>query len=113
MHSNCTRNRLDLKDVYIKKVVHADHYVKIFIETAPSLHICPDCGNQTKRIHDYRYQEEIKDLPFQMKHTYLVLKKKRYVCQCDKRFTEKYHFLPSYQQRTLILKKQAEQSVTV
>ncbi len=102
MHSNCTRNLLDLKDVYIKKVVHADHYVKIFIETAPSFHTCPDWGNQTKRIHDYRYQE-IKDLPFQMKHTYLVLKKRCYVCQCGKRFTEKYDFLPSYQQRTIRL----------
>jgi transposase len=102
MHSNCTKNLLNLEDVFIKKVVHAEHYVKIFIETKPSIQTCPDCGTQTKRIHDYRFQE-IKDIPFQMKYTYLVLKKRRYVCKCGKRFTEKYHFLPSYQRRTLRL----------
>ncbi|WP_253294624.1 transposase family protein [Anaerocolumna aminovalerica] len=62
----------------------------------------PHCGTQTKRIYDYRYQE-IKVLPFQMKHTNLVLKKRRYVYKCGKRFTEKYHFLPTYQRRTLRL----------
>jgi len=102
MHSNCTKNLLNLEDIFIKKVVHADHYVKIFIETNASLQTCPHCGNQTKRIHDYRWQE-IKDLPFQLKHTYLILKKRRYVCTCGKRFTEKYHFLPTYQRRTLRL----------
>ncbi|NLZ52909.1 MAG: ISL3 family transposase [Thermoanaerobacteraceae bacterium] len=102
MHSNCTRKLLNLEDVNIKKIVHADNYVKIFIETDPSLQTCPRCGNQTKRIHDYRYQE-IKDLPFQLKDTYLVLKKRRYICQCGKRFIEKYHFLASYQRRTIRL----------
>ena len=102
MHSNCTKNLLNLEDVFIKKVDHVDHYVRIFIETNPSMQTCPHCGTQTKCIHDYRYQQ-IKDLPFQMKHTYLVLKKRRYVCKCGKRFTEKYHFLSSYQRRTLRL----------
>lgn len=102
MHSYCTNNLLNLKDVFIKKVVHADNYVKIFIETKPSMQTCPRCGNQTKRIHDYRNQE-IKDLPLQLKHTYLILKKRRYVCKCGKRFVEKYHFLASYQRRTLRL----------
>jgi len=102
MHSHCTNNLLNLEDVLIKKVVHGDHFVRIFIETEPSLQSCPACGNQTNRIHDYRYQE-IKDLPFQMKDTYLVLKKRRYACKCGKKFIEKYPFLPSYQRRTLRL----------
>lgn len=102
MHSNCTKNLLGLEDVILKKVVHADNYVKIFIETAPSLQVCPCCGQQTSRIHDYRSQV-IKDLPMQMKHTYLVLRKRRYVCSCGKRFSEKYHFLPKYKRQTLRL----------
>ena len=102
MHSNCTNNLLNLEDVFIKKVVHADAFLKVFIETKPSMQTCPCCGNQTKRIHDYRYQI-IKDLPFQLKHTYLVLKKRRYACTCGKRFMEKYHFLASYQRRTVRL----------
>jgi len=91
MHSNCTKNLLGLEDVILKKVVQADNYVKIFIETAPSTQICPCCGLQTSRIHDYRSQV-IKDLPMQMKHTFLVLRKRRYVCSCGKRFLKNIIF---------------------
>lgn len=102
MHSNCTKNLLDLEDIILKKVIQADNYVKFLIETAPSPQICPCCGSQTSRIHDYRSQV-IKDLLMQMKHTYLVLRKRRYVCSCGKRFLEKYSFLPSYRRQTLRL----------
>lgn len=102
MHSNCTKKLLGLEDVILKKVVQADNYVKLFIETAPSPHICPCCGSSTSRIHDYRSQV-VKDLPMQMKHTYLILRKRRYVCSCGKRFLEKYSFLPSYRRQTLRL----------
>lgn len=102
MHSNCTKYLLGLEDVIIKKVVPADNYVKFFIETAPSPQVCPTCGCITSRIHDYRYQK-IKDLPLQLKHTYLILRKRRYVCSCGKRFTEKYQFLPTYRRQTLRL----------
>jgi transposase len=102
MHSNCTKNLLNLEDVLIKKVIQADSFVKVFIETKPTTQICPHCGQETKRIHDYRAQI-IKDLPFQMKHTYLILRKRLYVCNCGKRFYEKYPFLATYQRRTLRL----------
>ena len=82
-----------------KKISHADSFVKIYIETKPKEHVCPCCGLPTKRIHDYRLQT-IKDLPFQMKHCYLVLRKRRYLCSCGKRFFENYSFLPRYFQRT-------------
>jgi transposase len=99
MHSNSTKNLLNLKGVIIKKVVHTDDFVKVFIETKPSEHICPCCGFITKRIHDYRLQT-IKDLPFQWKHTLLILNKRRYKCKCGKRFYEKYEFLPRYHRKT-------------
>ena len=99
MYSYCSNNLLNIKDVFIKKVVHADFYVKVFIETKPSPQTCPCCGSITKRIHDYRIQT-IKDLPFQTKHCFLVLRKRRYVCSCGKKFYENYSFLPRYLQRT-------------
>jgi transposase len=102
MHSNCTKNLLGLEDVILKKVVHADNYVKFFIETAPTLQVCPCCGSETSRIHDYRFQT-IKDLPMQMKNAYLVLRKRRYICSCGKRFLERYPFLPTYRRQTLRL----------
>lgn len=104
MHSHCINKLLNLEDVIVKKVSHSDTFVKIFIETKPKEHICPACGLKTKRIHDYRFQT-IKDLPFQMKHCFLVLRKRRYVCSCGKRFLENYTFLPRYFQRTSRLTK--------
>ena len=99
MHNYCINKLLNLKEVKIKNIIHADSYVKIFIETKASTQTCPCCGRQTKQIHDYRWQT-IKDLPFQFKHCYLVLKKRRYRCSCKKRFSEKYTFLARYQQRS-------------
>ncbi|NLK27245.1 MAG: ISL3 family transposase [Clostridiales bacterium] len=99
MHSNCTKNLLGLEDIILKKLIQADNYVTFFIETAPTTQTCPHCGLETRRIHDYRNQR-IKDLPMQMKHTYLVLRKRRYVCSCGKRFYENYDFIGTYQQRT-------------
>ena len=100
MHSYSINKLLDLKDVIIKNIVHGDHFVKIFLETIQKEHICPCCGSKTSRVHDYRIQE-IKDLPFQLKHTILVLRKRRYLCTCcKKRFAEHYDFLARYQQRT-------------
>jgi len=95
MHSNCIKKLLGLEDV-IKNVVHADSYVSFYIETEPRIQICPHCGQHTKRIHDYRKQT-IKDLPFQLKHPYIILRKRRYVCSCGKKFMEQYSFLAPYQ----------------
>ena len=92
MHNNCISKLLNLKEVKVKNIIHADSYVKIFIETKPRMQTCPCCGKQTKQIHDYRLQV-IKDLPLQMKHCYLILKKRRYRCSCGKRFAEKYDLI--------------------
>ena len=81
MHSNCIKKLIDLEDVIVENIMHADKYVKIFIKTKPSAQVCPCCKTTTSRIHDYRLQT-IKDLPFQLKHTYLILKKQRYVPKC-------------------------------
>lgn len=102
MHSNCTKNLIGLEDVILRKVIPADDYVKIFIETTPTPQVCPCCGRETRRVHDYRLQK-IKDLPMQLKHAYLILRKRRYACSCGKRFYEKYSFLPTYQRKTLRL----------
>lgn len=73
--------------------------MKILLETNAREHFCPICGQPTKRIYDYRMQT-IKDLPFQMKHCYLILRKRRYLCSCGKRFYGNYSFLSRYFQRT-------------
>ena len=99
MLPNYIKDLLNLEDVIITKIVHADKSVKFFLDTKPKPHICPNCGNSTTKIHDYRWQT-IKDLPFQLKDCYLVLHKRRYACSCGKKFYESYEFLPKYLHRT-------------
>ena len=79
MHNYCINKLLNLKEVKVKNIVHADSFVKIFIHTEAKEQICPCCGATTKRIHDYRNQT-IKDLPLQEKNCYLILRKRRYRC---------------------------------
>ena len=94
---------LELKEVNITNINIEDNNVYIYIETTPKEHICPCCKTPTSRIHDYRTQK-IKDIPFQFKNCFLVLRKRRYVCpNCKKRFSEHYDFLAKYQQRTVRL----------
>lgn len=99
MHNHCINKLLNIKEVIVKKVIHADTFIKIYLETEPSEQVCPYCHSVTSKIHDYRSQV-IKDLPFQFKHCYLVLRKRRYHCSCGKHFYEHYSFLPRYYHRT-------------
>jgi transposase len=99
VHSNFIKQLLNLKEVKVTKISHGDSFVKIYIKTDPHEHTCPKCASKTSRVHDYR-EQIIKDLPFQFKHTYLVLRKRRYVCSCGKRFFESYDFLPRYHRMT-------------
>lgn len=93
---------MNLKEVKVKNIIHSDTYVKIHLQTEPKEQKCPSCGSLTKRVHDYRFQT-IKDLPFQDKNCYLILKKRRYRCSCGKLFFEKYDFVARYQQRSVRL----------
>lgn len=76
MHNHCINKLLNIKDVIVKKVIQADTFIKIYLETKPTEQLCPYCNSSTSRIHDYRSQV-VKDLPFQFKHCYLILRKRR------------------------------------
>jgi len=99
MHNNSISNLLDLKGIYVKNIRKNDHNTKIYLESKPQPSTCPSCKQITSRVHDYRNQV-IKDLPMFGKHTFLILRKRRYSCTCGKRFYEKYHFLPRYHRMT-------------
>jgi len=100
VHNNHINNLLDLKGVKVKNVISTAFRVEIYIETKKKPHKCPVCGSITTKIHDYRKQT-IKDIPIQKKKkTYLILRKRRYLCSCGKRFYEKIDFLPKYHRMT-------------
>ena len=99
MRINNINSLLNLKGVYVKNIYYSEGLVEINVATKKKLQRCPNCGNKTSRVHDYRVQR-IKDLPIHSTNSILVLKKRRYVCSCGKRFYEKLDFLPRYHRMT-------------
>ena len=89
-----TAEFLNLEDVIITNVENISDQLHISIELPRRKHFCPCCGMVTDRIHDYRIQV-VKDVPM-ARDTFLHLRKRRYRCDCGKRFFERNTFLPRY-----------------
>lgn len=91
---------LGLKDIFVTYVEENDNAIFIGIETHKKSCECPCCKRLGAYVYDYRTQK-IKDLIFRGKFIYLMLRKRRYICtHCNKRFYEKYSFLPRYHHMT-------------
>ncbi|MBO8178657.1 MAG: transposase [Bacillus sp. (in: Bacteria)] len=100
MQDYCITKLVGLENVIVSNIVETDTHLEIFIETKPCHQSCPQCGERTRSIHDYRLQK-IRDVKFREMYTYLILKKRRYKCtSCGKRFYERYTFLERYQRHT-------------
>ena len=89
-----TAEFLNLEDVIITNVENISDQLHVHLELPRRNHICPCCGAETDRVHDYRMQV-IKDVPM-ARDTFLHLRKRRYRCSCGKRFFERNTFLPRY-----------------
>ncbi len=91
---------LKSKDIILHQVVENEKEVELHISQIQKPHKCPKCGSITSKIHDYRVQR-VKDIPIMGKRTYLVLRKRRYVCkECGKKFFEHINFLGKRQRMT-------------
>lgn len=99
LNSYYNENVLGLQEVNVKKVENYEKETRIEIEVKRKPQRCPKCGNYTNRIHDYRKQT-VKDLPAYGKKVTLIVRKRRYVCLCGKRFIEANTFLSRYQRMT-------------
>jgi transposase len=102
MLPNYIKSFIGIEDVKIKKIIQGDNSLSIEIETNPQFTSCPQCKLMTNKVHDYRKQV-IKHMPIMLKPCFLVLKKRRYICTCGKRFYENYSFLAPYKRRTHLL----------
>ena len=94
LNQDYTAKILNLEDVIITNVENISDQLHISIELPRRKHVCPCCGAETDRVHDYRMQV-VKDVPL-ARGTFLHLRKRRYRCDCGKRFFEKNTFLPRY-----------------
>lgn len=85
-----------IQEKLVKKIKRDQKSVKLYIQTNPKLHNCPSCGENTKRIHDYR-EQCIQHINIGKTASFLILKKRRYICNhCGKKFYENYDFLQKY-----------------
>ena len=98
LNNDYTAKLLNLEEVIITNIENISEQLHIHIELPRAKHTCPCCGAVTDRIHDYRTQR-IKDIPLG-RDTFLFLRKRRYRCDCGKRFFEKNSFLPRYYRLT-------------
>ena len=96
LYQDNTAKLVGLKDVIVKQVDEEKNRHSITIELPRKVHECPQCGCQTRAIHDYRMLN-IRDLNAFGKQTILRLRKRRYRCpDCGKRFYGEIPFLPKY-----------------
>ncbi len=99
LNQDYTSKILELEDVIVRKVENEVDSLHFHLEMPVQEHTCPNCGQSTSYIHDYR-EQIIKDIPLGRK-TYIHLRKRRYACpHCDKRFYEKIPFLTRYHRTT-------------
>ena len=87
------------QDVIVKSIAEDAESCIIHLEMKRKKVICPVCGRETDRIHDYRLQT-VKELPAFGKTVRLSLRKRRYICSCGKHILEPVPFLPRYQRMT-------------
>lgn len=85
MNSNIILPGLE-ETIITKTEVRGGQFI-IHFEMPLKMHCCPRCGKETKRVHDYRITK-IKHLKIMERMTTLFYRKRRYVCDCGKRFAE-------------------------
>ena len=111
LYTNYTKEILGLQDAEVEKVCEIEKRIEITVRLKRKVHICPFCGRKTEKIHDYRSQR-IKDLPAFGKPVVVILRKRRYDCECGKHFFEENSFLGKYQRRTFRVTKSMLQKLT-
>lgn len=89
-----------LKDCIVSNVEERAEKVTIHLEMERKIHKCPACGMETDRIHDYRNQK-IKHLKWFERMTEIYYKRRRYKCECGKRFSEENPVVERYQRTSI------------
>ncbi|WP_277584660.1 transposase family protein, partial [Psychrobacillus antarcticus] len=85
-----------LEEVQVTKMEQVEDRICIHVEMPISSQACPTCKSRTRKVHDYRIQK-IKHLKVFERLTIIFYRKRRYVCQCGKKFAEKNTFIQRYQ----------------
>lgn len=100
LYENYTYELIQLKDAILKKVERKEGVLHIYIKMHQRSHECPECGEITSYVHDYR-EQKVKDISSLGDYTIIHLRKRRHKCPvCGKKFYEHVDFLPKYRRMT-------------
>jgi transposase len=81
-------------------VEEIDGMLRLYVEVERKPHQCPSCSSYTNRVHAYRIQK-IHHLKWFERLTHIFYRRRRYVCGCGKRFSEKNSFVERYQRSSI------------
>lgn len=88
------------KEAVVTRMEEVGEAIHIHAEMERKLHACPQCEEKTKKVHDYRIQR-IHHLKLFERQTEIMYKRRRYVCKCGKRFSEKTSLVDRYQRTSV------------
>lgn len=88
-----------LEEVELKDMKEIEGKMVLHIELPKKAQRCPSCRERTTRVHDYRTQK-IQHLKVFERTSYLLYRKRRYVCSCGKRFYEHTKVVERYQRHS-------------
>ncbi|MFE8704244.1 ISL3 family transposase [Cytobacillus sp. FJAT-54145] len=88
------------EEVIVKRAALIEDKYCFEVEMPLKEHSCSSCGSVTTKIHDYRIQK-IKHLKLFERHTLIFYKRRRYACECGKRFSEENPFIERYQRLSI------------
>ena len=100
MHMNCIISLPGFEEITITKAEMIEGCYHLHMECEKKNHTCPECGNQTQRVHDYRLQK-VQHLKLFERQSVVFYRKRRYVCPCGKRFYETNGFVQRYQRQSV------------
>lgn len=100
MHTYYIKKLFNVEGTIIKKSHFLKNKIVFYIEMSIVEHLCPNCGSNTSKIHDY-YLRTVKDIPIQKKFVTIHYNQRRYECStCGKSFNENNHIVSRYRQHT-------------
>lgn len=103
LYQDCIEELTGWKDLIIKEVKNVFGELHIYGRMKKRIHDCPNCGEKTSKVHDYR-QQTVKDVSAFGQRVHIHLQKRRHVCPvCGKRFYESIESLPKYYRMTIRL----------
>ena len=96
LRKNNITDLLNLQGVLVKNQKISKVSIQIWIELKQTVHVCPCCGHETSRVHDY-YPRSFNHIKIGKRTSCINYKQRRYFCpHCGKIFAENNSFIQKF-----------------